>query len=147
MNFSKTAIDGVYIIEPRVFADARGYFFESYNRAAFEEAGLHYDFVQDNQSKSSYGTVRGLHFQKGEHAQAKLVRVLEGVVRRTASARLLRDNVVIWTGELNSLRHFKDAVREVKAGLECGLSLKGYDDIKVGDQLEIFEVTEVARTI
>ena len=53
MNFSKTAIDGVYIIEPRVFADARGYFFESYNRAAFEEAGLHYDFVQDNQSKSS----------------------------------------------------------------------------------------------
>ncbi len=80
MNFSKTAIDGVYIIEPRVFADARGYFFESYNRAAFEEAGLHYDFVQDNQSKSSYGTVRGLHFQKGEHAQAKLVRVLEGVV-------------------------------------------------------------------
>ncbi|HIU84667.1 MAG TPA: translation initiation factor IF-2 [Candidatus Aphodousia gallistercoris] len=74
-------------------------------------------------------------------------KVLEGVVRRTASARLLRDNVVIWTGELNSLRHFKDDVREVKAGLECGLSLKGYDDIKVGDQLEIFEVTEVARTI
>ena len=74
-------------------------------------------------------------------------KVLEGVVRRTASARLLRDNVVIWTGELNSLRHFKDDVREVKAGLECGLSLKGYDDIKVGDQLEIFEVTEVARTL
>ena len=68
-------------------------------------------------------------------------------MRRTASARLLRDNVVIWTGELNSLRHFKDDVREVKAGLECGLSLKGYDDIKVGDQLEIFEVTEVARTL
>ena len=74
-------------------------------------------------------------------------KVLEGVVRRTASARLLRDNVVIWTGELNSLRHFKDDVREVKAGLECGLSLKGYDDIKEGDQLEIFEVTEVARTL
>ncbi|MCI5897081.1 MAG: translation initiation factor IF-2 [Candidatus Aphodousia sp.] len=74
-------------------------------------------------------------------------KVLEGVVRRSASARLLRDNVVIWTGELNSLRHFKDDVREVKAGLECGLSLKGYDDIKVGDQLEIFEVTEVARTL
>lgn len=74
-------------------------------------------------------------------------KVLEGVVRRTASARLLRDNVVIWTGELNSLRHFKDDVREVKAGMECGLSLKGYDDIKEGDQLEIFEVTEVARTL
>ena len=74
-------------------------------------------------------------------------KVLEGLVRRTASARLLRDNVVIWTGELNSLRHFKDDVREVKAGMECGLSLKGYDDIKEGDQLEIFEVTEVARTL
>ena len=72
--------EGVYIIEPRIFADERGYFFESYSRAAFEAAGLHYDFVQDNQSKSVYGTVRGLHFQKGEHAQAKLVRVLEGTV-------------------------------------------------------------------
>ena len=74
-------------------------------------------------------------------------RVMEGVVRRNASARLLRDNVVIWTGELASLKHFKDDVREVQAGNECGLSLKGYDDIKVGDQLEIFEVTEVARTL
>lgn len=74
-------------------------------------------------------------------------RVLEGVVRRNASARLLRDNVVIWTGELASLKHFKDDVKEVQAGNECGLSLKGYDSIKEGDQLEIFEVTEVARTI
>ena len=80
MNFIETAIEGVFIIEPRIFADERGYFFESYSRAAFEAAGLHYDFVQDNQSKSVYGTVRGLHFQKGEHAQAKLVRVLEGTV-------------------------------------------------------------------
>ncbi len=74
-------------------------------------------------------------------------RVLEGVVRRNASARQLRDNVVIWTGELASLKHFKDDVREVQAGNECGLSLKGHDDIQVGDQLEIFEVTEVARTL
>ncbi len=74
-------------------------------------------------------------------------RVLEGVVRRNASARQLRDNVVIWTGELASLKHFKDDVREVQAGNECGLSLKGHDDIKEGDQLEIFEVTEVARTL
>ena len=80
MNFIKTALEGVFIIEPHVFTDARGYFFESYSRAVFEAAGLYYDFVQDNQSKSSYGTVRGLHFQKGEHAQAKLVRVLEGTV-------------------------------------------------------------------
>jgi translation initiation factor IF-2 len=73
--------------------------------------------------------------------------VLDGLVKRTASARLLRDNVVIWTGELESLKRFKDDVREVKAGFECGLSLKGYDDIKEGDQLEIFEVQEVARTL
>jgi translation initiation factor IF-2 len=73
--------------------------------------------------------------------------VVDGVVKRTASARLLRDNVVIWTGELDSLKRFKDDVKEVKAGFECGLSLKGYDDIKEGDQLEIFEVQEVARTL
>ncbi len=73
--------------------------------------------------------------------------VIDGVVKRTASARLLRDNVVIWTGELSSLKRFKDDVKEVKAGFECGLSLKGYDDIKEGDQLEVFEVTEVARTL
>ena len=80
MHFIKTEIEGVYIVEPRVFEDTRGYFFESYSKAKFEAAGLHYDFIQDNQSMSSYGTVRGLHFQKGEHAQAKLVRVLEGTV-------------------------------------------------------------------
>ena len=80
MKISKTAIDGVLIIEPQVFEDDRGYFFESYNQAKMEEAGLHYNFIQDNQSKSSYGVVRGIHFQKGEFAQAKLVRVLEGTV-------------------------------------------------------------------
>ena len=80
MKVIQTPIEGVVIIEPHVFTDARGYFFESYCRAAFEATGLHYDFVQDNQSKSCCGTVRGLHFQKGEHAQAKLVRVLDGVV-------------------------------------------------------------------
>lgn len=74
-------------------------------------------------------------------------RVLEGLIRRSAMVRLLRDNVVVWTGELASLKHFKDDVREVKAGMECGLSLKGYDDIRELDQLEVFEVTEVARTL
>jgi translation initiation factor IF-2 len=73
--------------------------------------------------------------------------VTEGLVKRTSNARLLRENVVIWTGELASLKRFKDDVKEVKAGFECGLSLKGYDDIKEGDQLEIFEVQEVARTL
>ena len=73
--------------------------------------------------------------------------VLEGTVKRGAQARLLRDNVVTWTGELDSLKRFKDDVREVKSGFECGLSLKNFDDIKEGDQLEIFEVQEVARTL
>ncbi|GIZ53783.1 translation initiation factor IF-2 [Noviherbaspirillum aridicola] len=73
--------------------------------------------------------------------------VLDGLVRRGASVRLLRDNVVLWTGELDSLKRFKDDVKEVKAGFECGLSLKNFNDIKEGDQLEVFEVQEVARTL
>ncbi|MGB6056282.1 MAG: translation initiation factor IF-2, partial [Burkholderiaceae bacterium] len=73
--------------------------------------------------------------------------VLDGVVRRGSSVRLLRNNVVIWTGELDSLKRFKDDVKEVKAGFECGLSLKNFNDIQQGDQLEVFEVQEVARTL
>lgn len=73
--------------------------------------------------------------------------VTDGVVKRTSSVRLLRNNVVAWTGELDSLKRYKDDAKEVKAGLECGLSLKGYNDIQVGDQLEIFEVQEIARTL
>ncbi len=73
--------------------------------------------------------------------------VLDGLVKRGAHVRLLRDNVVLWTGELDSLKRFKDDVKEVKAGFECGLQLKNYNDIKEGDQLEVFEVQEVARTL
>jgi translation initiation factor IF-2 len=73
--------------------------------------------------------------------------VIDGLVRRSSKIRLLRDNVVIHEGELDSLKRFKDDVREVKSGFECGLSLKGYNDIKVGDQLEAYEVVEVARTL
>ena len=80
MNFIKTDIDGVVIVEPRVFEDNRGYFFESYNEAEFNNNGITARFVQDNQSKSSYGVVRGLHCQLGKYAQAKLVRVLKGKV-------------------------------------------------------------------
>ena len=80
MNFIKTELDGVIIVEPHVFEDERGYFFESYNEAEFVKNGITNKFVQDNQSKSSYGVVRGLHCQLGEFAQAKLVRVLQGRV-------------------------------------------------------------------
>lgn len=80
MNFIKTEIEGVVIVEPKVFEDHRGYFFESYNEDEFVKNGITTRFVQDNQSKSGYGVIRGLHCQLGEHAQAKLVRVLEGKV-------------------------------------------------------------------
>jgi translation initiation factor IF-2 len=68
-------------------------------------------------------------------------------VRRGARFRLLRDNVVVYTGEVESVRRIKEDVREVKEGFECGLSLKNYNDIKEGDQLEVYEVVEVARTL
>ena len=73
--------------------------------------------------------------------------VTDGVVKRTSSVRLLRNNIVVWTGEIDSLKRFKDDAKEVRAGLECGLSLKNYNDIQVGDVLEVFEVQEVARTL
>jgi len=81
MKFTKTELEGVYIVEPMVYGDHRGFFMESWSRRAFEEAGLHYDFVQDNHSSSTAkGTLRGLHFQRGEKAQAKLVRCAKGAV-------------------------------------------------------------------
>jgi translation initiation factor IF-2 len=73
--------------------------------------------------------------------------VTDGVVKRTSSVRLLRNNIVIWTGEIDSLKRFKDDAKEVRAGLECGLSLKNNNEIQVGDVLEVFEVQEVARTL
>ena len=73
--------------------------------------------------------------------------VLEGVVKRSALVRLLRDNVVVWSGELDSLKRFKDDVKEVKEGYECGLSLKNYNEIQEGDKLEIYEIVEVQRSL
>jgi len=80
MEFKETTIEGLYIIEPRVFTDARGYFLEAWKKAEFEAAIGPVDFIQDNESKSSYGVLRGLHYQKGEMSQAKLVRVIKGKV-------------------------------------------------------------------
>ena len=81
MAVIKSAIEGVLIIEPKVFGDERGYFFESYNEERFRaETGIETRFVQDNESKSRYGVLRGLHFQRSPHAQAKLVRVVRGRV-------------------------------------------------------------------
>lgn len=81
MKFEKTKLEGVYIITPDVFGDNRGFFMESWSRRKMEEAGLHYNFVQDNHSMSAVkGTLRGIHFQKGEWCQAKLVRCTRGAV-------------------------------------------------------------------
>lgn len=80
MEIIKTFLEGVVIIEPRLFKDERGYFFESFNQREFEEKVCKTTFVQDNESKSSYGVIRGLHFQKPPFAQSKLVRVVRGAV-------------------------------------------------------------------
>ncbi len=80
MEYKETEIKGVFVIEPRVFNDARGYFFEAWKKDEFEQHVGKVNFVQDNESKSSYGVLRGLHYQKGEWSQAKLVRVIKGRV-------------------------------------------------------------------
>ena len=85
MNLRTTQLDGVVILEPDVHGDDRGYFFESYSRSRFNKLVRPVDFVQDNESRSRYGVIRGLHFQRGPHAQSKLVRVVEGSVLDVAA--------------------------------------------------------------
>ncbi len=80
MNITPTPLQDLFIIEPRVFEDERGFFFESYSEQQLTKNGLRYNFIQDNHSKSAYGVLRGLHFQNAPYAQAKLVRVVEGSV-------------------------------------------------------------------
>lgn len=80
MQIDQTSFKNLLIVTPSVFSDDRGYFFESYNSNKFQISGLNYNWVQDNQSHSKYGVIRGLHFQKNPHAQTKLVRVLQGEI-------------------------------------------------------------------
>jgi dTDP-4-dehydrorhamnose 3,5-epimerase len=98
MPFYKTDIPDLLIFEPRVFEDSRGYFFEAYNQGTFEKEGVDLRFIQDNQSKSSFGVIRGLHYQLNPHAQYKLVRALEGVILDVA--------VDIRTGSPTFGKHF-----------------------------------------
>lgn len=111
MRIIPTEIDGVLILEPRIFRDGRGYFFESFNQKEFEEKVGSAAFVQDNESKSSYGVVRGLHFQKGEHAQSKLVRVVRGraldvAVDLRPGSRTFGKHVSVELSEDNHLQFF-----------------------------------------
>jgi dTDP-4-dehydrorhamnose 3,5-epimerase len=80
MNFTETGLQGLLIIEPKVFNDSRGYFFESFNQNRFQNEGINFIPVQDNESRSSKGVIRGLHYQLNPHAQAKLIRVVEGKI-------------------------------------------------------------------
>ena len=80
MTLTETELKGLFIIEPKVFSDSRGYFMETYNSNVFKDAGINNIWIQDNQSRSTYGVIRGLHFQTNPKAQAKLVRVLEGKI-------------------------------------------------------------------
>ena len=111
MPFIQTKIKDVVIFEPRIFTDDRGYFFETYNEKLFNDNGITAKFVQDNQSKSSYGVIRGLHFQKGEHAQAKLVRVLQGsvldvAVDLRAGSETYGKHVAVELSDVNNLQLF-----------------------------------------
>lgn len=106
-KFNTTDLEGVFVIEPKVYGDERGYFMETYSEAEFEEAGLNYRFVQDNQSSSRKGVLRGLHFQK-THPQAKLVRVLSGEVFDVAvDLRAGSPTYGKWVGELLSAENKK----------------------------------------
>lgn len=105
MEIEETGIEGLKVVKPRVFADARGYFFETYNEERYREAGIENHFVQDNISSSQYGVVRGLHFQKPPYSQAKLVQVISGRVLdvavdlRTGSPTYGKHYAVELTGE------------------------------------------------
>ena len=80
MKVNSTSFEGLFVLAPQVFGDERGYFFESYNAATFKKNNLDFNWIQDNQSSSSYGVLRGLHFQKPPYAQTKLIRVLQGEI-------------------------------------------------------------------
>lgn len=111
MEYIETAIKGVYVIEPKVFQDARGYFMEAWKQAEFEQNIGKVSFVQDNESKSSFGVLRGLHFQKGEYCQAKLVRVIKGRVLDVAvdlrkSSPTFGQHVMVELSEENKRQFF-----------------------------------------
>ena len=102
MSFQTTPISGLLVFQPRIFADDRGYFYESWNQQTWLDAGVTADFVQDNQARSTFGVLRGLHYQSGEAAQAKLVRVIEGEVLDVAVD--LRPGSPTWCSNVSSRR-------------------------------------------
>lgn len=128
MKIVETFINGLYVLEPRVFEDARGYFFESYNKKLLSESGINYSFVQDNQSKSQYGVIRGLHYQKEPHPQTKLVRVLAGKIYDVAvDLRSGSETYSQWFGEILSADNKKQMI--IPRGFAHGFSVLSEETI------------------
>ena len=103
-------------------------------KPTFQEVDLGRAEVRETFKVPKIGTIAGCH-------------VVEGIIPRNAMARLLRDNVVVYEGKIGSLRRFKDDVAEVRNGLECGIGVRNYNDVRAGDKIEVFEATEVAREL
>ena len=122
MIVKETDIEGLLVLEPKVYKDSRGFFFESYNRKRMEEHGLHYEFIQDNQSYSGHGVIRGLHFQKAPHEQAKLVRVISGTIYDVAvDLRPSSPTYGLWYGMEISAENFLQII--IPGGFAHGFSV------------------------
>ena len=132
MDYKQTEIKGVYIIEPHVFNDARGYFFEAWKNEEFQQYVGKINFIQDNESKSSYGVLRGLHYQKGEYSQAKLVRVIKGKVLDVAvdirkSSPTFGKYVMVELSDENKRQFRLVLSRNVAKVLRLGMGLLGIE--------------------
>ena len=132
MDYKQTEIKGVYIIEPHVFNDARGYFFEAWKNEEFQRYVGKINFIQDNESKSSYGVLRGLHYQKGEYSQAKLVRVIKGKVLDVAvdirkSSPTFGKYVMVELSDENKRQFRLVLSRNVAKVLRLGMGLLGIE--------------------
>jgi dTDP-4-dehydrorhamnose 3,5-epimerase len=122
MIVQETGIEGLLLLEPKVFKDSRGLFFESFNLKRLEAKGIHYNFIQDNQSHSGYGVIRGLHFQKAPHEQAKLVRVIAGTVFDVAvDLRPSSSTYGLWFGTELSAENFLQLM--IPGGFAHGFSV------------------------
>ncbi|MGC9343512.1 MAG: dTDP-4-dehydrorhamnose 3,5-epimerase, partial [Bacteroidales bacterium] len=122
MKVVESYIKGLFVLEPRVFEDSRGYFFESYNKKLLFDHGIEFNFVQDNQSKSQYGVIRGLHYQKEPHPQTKLVRVLDGEIFDVAvDLRSGSKTYGKWFGEILSAKNKKQMM--IPRGFAHGFSV------------------------
>lgn len=122
MTIKETDIKGLFVLEPEVFRDQRGYFLESFNQSRMETLGFNYRFVQDNQSHSTYGVIRGLHYQREPHEQAKLIRVLRGSIY-DVSVDIREDSPTFgkWFGLEISAEHFTQVF--IPAGFAHGFSV------------------------